>query len=179
MSKYTITEKVITQRSVTCYIPFQGEEQEEDGSAGGSFYTATSDYDNVVIDYLGKVRLERLPAIVELLEAAISEDTQRAEELGSHNLGMYQYDTEEEFREAVEEDVPLRVIKPKLEDMWMGSTGYAHETVKMVTSYTLMRYSNLYTLFEGPYTLFSFSYYELEGVTSLLKEFLPRETPTA
>lgn len=176
MSKYEITEKVVAQRSVRCYIPTPSDEE---GSEGGNFYTATSDFDHVTIDYLGKVRLERIPTVVELLESAIREDTQRAEDYGSHGLGIYLSETDEEFRESVKDDVPFAVIEPNLKDLWMGTNGYAQENIKFITTYTLMRYSNLYTLFEGPYTLFNFSYYELEGLAALLKEFLPQDKETA
>lgn len=171
---YTIRERSITTREVTVFIPYPAEMGEDDG--GGWAYTATADHDRVSIDFMGDMRRKLLPTLINLMEIAAKEDKNRNEEFGSPSFGFNSYDRDEleEFEDAIEE-LKTPVIGLPAEDSWIINGASVDRNLRHVSTITLMRASNRYIVLEIGHPRLSFNAHELEAVTALLKEFLPKE----
>jgi hypothetical protein len=168
---YTITERTSVTRTLNVFIPYPDEDE-----GGGWSYNATSDHDNVSIEFMGYFPRKHLPTLIELLETAAREDKNRNEEYGSpsFNYDTYEKEEEEQFRaDADERKLPVIGIAP--EDFWICNGASIRKDLRDIATITLMRASNRYVALNIGYPNLSFNTHELEAVTALLKNFLPEE----
>ena len=169
MRPFTITERVTSNRILNCFIP-----DPNDNSGGGWSYKATSDGEQVTVEYIGSVRLKHLPTLVSLLDIAIKEDNNRAEEYDSITFDFLSYESPEHFEEGLEEfNTP--VVGMNANDFWICSGPSVDRVQKSITTLTLLRASNRYIAMEYGHPMMSFDFHELEAVTALLKRFLTQD----
>lgn len=176
MTEFTLNERSTTTRHVTVFIPYPDEMQEEGESGAGWSYTATSDHDNIHIDFMGNFPLKHLPTLIQLLELAVEKDTTRNEEFGSPSFDFTTYykEEEEEFKaDSIERKIPVIGMVP--EDIWIANAGSVNEEQKSIAAITVMRASNRYVVLEIGFPRLSFNAHELEAVIALLKEFVLME----
>ena len=165
---FTINERTITNRVVNCFIPYPDDEE-----GGGWNYKATTDGDVLYVDFLGNVRLKHLPTLVNLLETAIKEDINRAEEYGSITFDYTTYYGDEEGFEAAFQESKAPVVGMNPDDFWICNGYTVDHQQKSISTITLLRASSRYIALEFGNPMISFDFQELEGITALLKKFLP------
>lgn len=170
MTEFTLREHSITTRQVTVFIPYP-EDMSDEG--GGWAYTATTDHENVSIDFMGSIRNKFVPTLIELLETAIREDTTRNDEFGSPTFDFVTYDKDEEdeFQTAME-DEKLPTVGMVPEDIWIANGSSVDKQQRSISTITLMRASNRYVVLEIGYPRLSFNAHEIEAVAALFKEII-------
>lgn len=175
MDDFKLTERKTVTRSVNVFIPYP-KDMLEDGDSGGWSYTATSDHDNVYIDFMGNFRLKHLSTLINLMEIAVKEDMNRNEEFGSPSFDFTTYERDEldEFELDIE-DRKLPTIDLVPEDIWIINGVSVDRNQRSLSAITLMRASNRYVVLEIGSPSLSFNAHELEAVIALLKEFLPED----
>lgn len=174
MTEYKLREHSITTRKVTVFIPYPEEMREEGDEGAGWAYTATANHDAVSIEFMGDMRRKHLPTLINLMEIAAKEDTNRNEEFGSPTLEFmtFERDAMEEFEDTIE-DLKTPSIGLPAEDIWIINGVSVDRNQRSISTITLMRASNRYVVLEFGNPQLSFNAHELEAVTALLKEFLP------
>jgi hypothetical protein len=171
MTEFTLRERSTTTRHITVFIPYP-----DDDEGGGWSYTATSDRDNVYIEFMGNCRIKHLPTLINLLEITAEKDTTRMTEYGSPSFDFttFEQDELEEFEASIEEQkTPTIGLVPS--DTWIINGASIDRNQRSISAITVMRASNRYVVLEIGNPALSFNAHELEAAIALLKKFLPAE----